>query len=187
MRKNIGIKPAIYPEPALLIGTYDKNNNPDCMVAAWGGISDDEEVFLCLANDHKTTENILLNKGFTLSSGEAKYVKEIDYLGIVSANKKEDKISKVGFHTHKSSFVNAPIIDEFRYTLECELISYDKDSCHLFGRIKNISVDESVLVNGKVDYKKLDPICYDPYSHAYIRLGDAVGQAFKDGLEIDKK
>ena len=44
--------------PVLIIGTYDDNGTPNAMNAAWGGIYDTNMVMVCLADDHKTTENI---------------------------------------------------------------------------------------------------------------------------------
>ena len=44
MRKNFGAKPWSYPQPVFIIAAYDEAGNPDAMNAAWGGISDTEEV-----------------------------------------------------------------------------------------------------------------------------------------------
>ena len=69
-------------------------------------------------------------------------------------------------------------------TLECEMLSYDKENNHLVGRIVNVSADESVLTDGKIDYRKLRPITYDPINHHYIALGEVVGNAFADGKKL---
>ena len=44
MRKSFGVKPLIYPQPVLIIGTYDKNGIANAMNAAWGGISEENEI-----------------------------------------------------------------------------------------------------------------------------------------------
>lgn len=44
MRKNFGAKAYTYPQPVLIIASYDENGNADAMNAAWGGISDDKEI-----------------------------------------------------------------------------------------------------------------------------------------------
>ena len=81
--------------------------------------------------------------------------------------------------------MDAPLIDELPMAVECELISYDPESCRLVGRIVNVSADESVLgENGKVDPNKLQPISYDPMNHHYLALGQKVGNAFKDGMTL---
>ena len=91
---------------------------------------------------------------------------------------------KAGFHAVRSEAVNAPIIEELPFVLECEMVSYDEDSNHLVGRIVNISADERILTDGKIDYRKLRPITYDPIAHHYIELGEVVGNAFSDGKQL---
>ena len=159
MRKNFGAKPMCYPMPVYIIATYGADGTPDAMNAAWGGISEEQEISICISENHKTTENILARKAFTVSMATARYMKECDYVGIVSGNKVPDKFRRAGFHATKSEFVDAPLIDELPMALECELISYDPETCRLVGRIVNVSADESVLgENGKVDVSKLQPI-----------------------------
>lgn len=170
--------------PVLIIGTYDENGSPDAMNAAWGGIYDTNQIMICLANDHKTTENIKKTGAFTVSFATAKTVAPCDYVGIVSANDEPEKFKKAGFHATKSETVNAPIIDELPMTVECKLIKFNEDGICV-GEIVNISVDEKILdENGKVDAKKLDPIIYDSVTHAYWNFGNKVGRAFSDGKAL---
>lgn len=37
------------------------------MNAVWGGISEEQEISICVREDHKTTENILARKAFSVS------------------------------------------------------------------------------------------------------------------------
>ena len=185
MRKNFGAKAMCYPMPVFIIGTYNADGTPNAMNAAWGGISEETEVTVCIDSGHKTAENLLARKAFTLSMATAKMLIACDYVGIVSGNKVPDKFEKAGFHATKSEFVDAPLIDELPMALECQVISYDKETCRLVGRIVNVSADEAVLgENGKVDVSKLQPITYDPMNHQYLVLGDVVGQAFRDGMAL---
>ena len=123
MRKNFGAKPYTYPQPVLIISAYDENGTPDAMNAAWGGISDDTQISMCLSAGHKTVKNIQARKAFTVSMADAAHVVACDYVGIVSGNKVPDKFEKAGFHATKSEFVDAPLIDELPMTLECTLVS----------------------------------------------------------------
>ena len=185
MRKNFGAKPMCYPMPVYIIGTYGADGVPNAMNAAWGGISEDTEISICISADHKTTENILSRKAFTVSMATAETLTACDYVGIVSGTKEPDKFAKAGFHATMSEFVDAPLIDELPMALECKLISYDPESCRLVGEIVNGCADESILGdNGKVDVQKLQPITYDPMNHPNLVLGEKVGQAFHDGLAL---
>ena len=185
MRKNFGAKPYTYPQPVLIIASYDENGTPDAMNAAWGGISDDTQISMCLSAGHKTVKNILKRKAFTVSMADAAHVAACDYVGIVSANDVPDKLEKAGFHTTRSEFVDAPLIDELPMALECRLVSYDEESCRMVGEIVNVSAEESVLdENGEIDPGKLQPITFDPVNNAYLKLGEKVGNAFRDGLAL---
>ena len=185
MRKNFGPKPYLYPQPVLIIGTYDEDGNPDAMNAAWGGISEANQISICLSAGHKTVRNLLKSGAFTVSVADAGHVKECDWFGIASGNTVQDKIARAGFHVIKSEFVNAPLIEELPMAVECELISYDAETCHLVGRIVNVSADECILdEQGKIDPDKLHALTFDPVHNAYLAIGEKVGNAFRDGLKL---
>jgi Conserved protein/domain typically associated with flavoprotein oxygenases, DIM6/NTAB family len=185
MRKNFGAKHWLYPQPVLIIGTYDENGKADAMNAAWGGISEETEISICLDASHKTVSNFLKTGYFTVSMADDKHVAACDYIGIVSANDVPDKVERAGFHPVKAEMVNAPVFEELPMSLECKVISWDASHCRLVGEIVNVSADESILDDkGRIDVKKLSPITYDPIGTTYIKLGEKVGNAFKDGLSF---
>ena len=180
-RINFGPKPFIYPMPVLIIGTYDENGVPNAMNAAWGTITDMNEITISMS-PHKTTENFLKTGAFTVSIATEDTVVPCDYVGVESASKVPDKFAKAGFHATGSEYVNAPLIDELPMVLECKVKSYEDEI--LVGEIVNVCADESILTDGKIDPKKLKPIAYDPVNHTYVGLGDVVGKAFADGLKL---
>ena len=185
MKKNFGAKPFLYPQPVLIIATYGADGTPDAMNAAWGGIADTNRIAMYLSASHKTVKNILERRAFTVSMADEAHVVEADYVGIVSANNVPDKLEKAGLHTTKSEFVDAPCIDELPMTLECRLISYDAESCIMTGQIVNVSAEERILnAEGNIDPQKLAPITFDPANNAYLKLGEKVGSAFKDGAKL---
>ena len=185
MRKNFGAKPWTYPQPVFILAAYDENGTPNAMNAAWGGISEDKELSICISEGHKTTANILARKAFTVSMATAEQMVACDYVGIVSGNDTADKMEKAGWHTTKAQHVDAPLIDELPMALECRLVSYDPENGHMVGQIVNISVDEAVLDGeGKIDPEKLQPITFDPIHSAYRKLGEKVGNAFRDGSQL---
>ncbi len=105
-RVDFGAKPFVYPMPVLIIGTYDENGVPDAMNAAWGCITDMNEISISMSN-HKTTENLEKTGAFTVSFATEDTVVACDYVGVESANKVPDKFAKAGFHAIKSENVNA--------------------------------------------------------------------------------
>ena len=113
---------------------------------------------------------------------DAEHVAACDYVGIVSGNHVPDKVARAGFHTTRSSFVDAPLIDELPLTLECRLVSFDPETEMLIGEIVNVAAEERILdAEGKIDPAKLRPITFDTVNHAYLVLGEKVGNAFRDG------
>jgi flavin reductase (DIM6/NTAB) family NADH-FMN oxidoreductase RutF len=180
-RKDFGAKPLSYPQPVWIIATYDENGVPNAMNAAWGGISEEKEISVCLSPGHKTCRNFAATGAFTVSMADAAHVAACDYVGIASGNQTPDKFARAGFTATPSVLVNAPIINELAVCLECRVISFDTDSCILKGEIVNVSVDEAALTDGKVDVAKVAPICFDPFNRAYHVLGEKVGDAWGSG------
>lgn len=180
-RVDFGVKPYVYPMPVLIVATYDENGVPNAMNAAWGCITDINEISISMS-EHKTTENFAQTGAFTVSFATEDTVIPCDYVGIVSASKVPDKFAKAGFTAIKSAYVNAPVINELPMALECKVKSFEDGI--LIGEIVNVNADESILTEGKIDPAKMKPITYDPVNHTYIGLGKVVGHAFSDGKQI---
>jgi flavin reductase (DIM6/NTAB) family NADH-FMN oxidoreductase RutF len=164
-----------------MIATYDANQNPDVMMAAWAGQLDYTKIVISLS-PHKTTENLAVTKAFTVSFADIHTVAESGYFGLVSGAKVPDKVAKVGFTVSPSPNVDAPIIDQYPLTLECKVVSW-KDGI-LVGEVVNMSADECILTDGKVDLGKLQPIVFDAAALTYRALGEVVGQAWGSGKKF---
>ncbi len=188
MKRNIGAKTIITPLPVFIIATYDENGVPNAMNAAWGTQCDNDKVFLLLGS-HKTTDNLKLKKAFTLAFATPETMRISDYFGLESG-RRANKIEKAGVHVHKASKVDAPIIDEYPLTLECEVVEMQEveGDFRIVGQVVNTVADESILGDGgNIDLGKLRPISYDSSAKAYRVLGDIVGNAFHDGASIKNK
>ena len=182
-RKNFGADRALVttPQPCVMIATWDKDHNPDVMMAAWAGQLDYKQIVISLAR-HKTTENLEQTGAFTVSFADERTVAESDYFGLVSGNKVPDKVARVGFTVTPSPNVDAPIINEYPLTLECRVVSFEDGM--LIGEVVNQSADESILTDGKVDLAKLKPIVFDAAGMCYRAVGDSVGQAWGSGKKF---
>lgn len=180
-RVDFGAKPYLYPMPVLIVATYDENGVPDAMNAAWGIITDMNEISISMGS-HKTTDNLAKTGAFTVSMATEEFVVASDYVGIESGRKVPDKFARSGFHAKKSAHVNAPLIAELPMALECRVKSFENGI--LVGEIVNVNADESILTDGKIDPKKLKPITYDPVNNTYVGLGEVVGKAFGDGMKL---
>lgn len=185
MRKNFGAKPWVYPQPVFIVAAYDKDGTADAMNAAWGCISGQNRITMFLGSRHKTVENILATKAFTVSMADTEHIVQCDYVGVESGNDVTNKMEKSGFTTEKAEFVNAPIICELPMAMECKLISYDKSTCAMTGEIINVNADQKILdEKGSIDPAKFTPIIFDSVNGAYLKIGEKAGNAFKDGLKL---
>ena len=188
-RKNFGDAGIITPLPAIMIATYEKEN-PDVMMAAWGGQCGSKHICFNLSA-HKTTDNIRLKKAFTVSFASKNDIVQSDYFGIVSANDVPDKVARAGFTVTKSPNVDAPIVNEYPLTLECKVVQMDEDEkggARVVGEIVNMSAQESILnEEGKVDLSKLQPVIFDSSNNSYRVVGEQVGTAWGSGKAIQEK
>ena len=184
MKKRMGVKNWMFPMPVLMIGTYDEDGTPNMMNAAWGGVTLEDQITICIDTGHKTWANIAARKAFTVAFGTAATVQSCDYLGIVSGSKTPDKVAKSGFTASKGEFVDAPVMEELPLALECELVSMNEENCNVVGKIVNCAVEESALTDGKPDAAKMKPICFDPCQHVYRLMGEVVANAFSCGKKL---
>ena len=189
MKKDLGVKPAVFPMPVLMIATYGENDKIDVMNMAWGGVCAENMVALNPSEDHKTTKNIEERKAFTLSIADTDHLEESDFFGIASGNRMEDKFERTGMHAVKSKNVDAPIIDEYPLTLECKVVEMQNQpyGLRVLGEIVNVVVDEKVLdEKGKVDASKLNAFVFDQFRNGYYKVGKKVGQAWNSGMKFMK-
>lgn len=190
MKKDLGIIPAVYPMPVLMVAAYDENGRVNVMNAAWGMISDMDKIALFIGKDHKTTKNILATKAFTVSIADRDHMDVADYFGIATGNKTPDKFERTGYHALRSSHVNAPVVEEFPLVMECELAEeVNTENMHcIVGRIVNVAADERVLSeNGKVAPLKLNALIFDQFQNGYYVSGEQVGRAWNAGAALAKQ
>ncbi len=185
MKKSIGPRAIIQPNPVLIIGSYDQSGRPNIMTVAWGGIccSKPPCAVISLRQATYTYGNIQHNKAFSINIPSTAFVKEADYVGIYSG-KNEDKFKALGLTPVKSEVVNAPYVKEFSLILECEVLKIVEIGLHtqFIGEIKDIKADESILAeNGLPDIEKVQPFIYDSAGPRYYALGDFLGKPYSVG------
>ena len=187
MKKSIGAKTIVYPTPVFIIGTYGKDESPNAMNVAWGGISCSSPpcVSISVREATYTHGNIVNKKAFTVNIPSESNIKEADYFGITSG-KNEDKFAATGLTPVKSELVDAPYIKEFPLVLECKLVNTTELGLHTHftGEIMDIKVDENLLHQGNPDIEQIKPFLYDPSSRRYYGVGKLIGKAFSVGKDI---
>lgn len=185
MKKSIGPKTILFPTPALVVATYDKNGKANAMTAAWGGIccSKPPCIAVSLLRSRYTYENIIEQKAFTVNIASEAHVKSVDYFGIATG-RDVDKFSVIGLTPVKSTLVNAPYIQEYPLFLECKLMQQVEIGSHVqfIGEILDVKADESVLTeDGLPDIEKVMPVCFSPVKVSYFGIGKKLGKAYSIG------
>jgi flavin reductase (DIM6/NTAB) family NADH-FMN oxidoreductase RutF len=135
---------------------------------------------------HYTNAGIKENNTFSVNIPPESLVKETDYCGIVSG-KKTDKSHL--FDVFYGELETAPMIKECPINMECRLERIVDFPAHdvFVGDIVQTHVDESALLNGKVDISKLKPLLFDMSSKKYWSLGHTIANCWSIGKEIKKR
>lgn len=182
----------MYPAPAVVASAYDENGRADACTLAFATMCSHHPPAVMIAINstlkRKTLKSILETQEFCIGFGSVEHMAEMDYLGIESGYN-ENKLSKINFTPVKGKKVNAPIIDEFKVSLECRVMHVAEVGSHtqITGEIVNVQADESVIdEKGKIIFEKVNPIAYDDISHSYYEMGDKIADAFKVGLKFRK-
>ena len=167
MRTKLNITEGIFPMPVLMVATYNEDGSVNVMNAAWGTMQERDTVVVNLTETHKTVQNIKARGAFTVSIADAAHIVEADYFGVESGNKVADKFARSGLTASKAETVDAPVINEFPICLECRFIEYQNNEygCGVIGKVINVTADESVMVDGKIDMSKVNAIAFAPYHH----------------------
>lgn len=192
MKVNLKPRSMMYPSPAVVATAYDSEGKADACTLAFAAMCSHRPPAVMIAINstlkRKTLKSILETKEFCIGFPSAEHAAQTDYMGIFSGYD-TDKIDDVGFTHKKAEMVNAPVINEFKVSVECRVMHVAEVGSHtqITGEVVNIQADEDILNNkGKVDFEKLDPLAYDDVGYDYYRMGEKIADAFKIGLKYKK-
>jgi flavin reductase (DIM6/NTAB) family NADH-FMN oxidoreductase RutF len=188
MKQSLGAKTLVYPTPVFVVGTYNSQGQPNAMTASWAGIccSRPPCVAVSLRKATSTYGNLVERKAFTISIPSEDYLKQADYIGMVSG-KDLDKFAKTRLTAVRSQLVDAPYIAEFPLVLECKLAHTFELGLHtqFVGEILDVKAEEAVLnASGLADIKKVRPLVFTPDTQQYFGIGNFLGQAFSVGSAL---
>ena len=173
------------PSPLYIITSYKSNGQPNACMQSWTTFTGGKNGYFAIVSAvskyghlyqtlHETGEAVI---NFMSADLYDKCMSTCKNNGFET-----DEIKTAGLTSVKAEMVNAPLIDELPMALECKVKSFENGI--LIGEIVNVSADESVITDGKIDPKKLKPIAFDPCNNAYLAMGDKVGDAFNIGMKL---
>jgi flavin reductase (DIM6/NTAB) family NADH-FMN oxidoreductase RutF len=186
MKKSIGVRETIFPNPVMIVGTYDRDGVPNAAAFAWGGVASSDPASLSVAvrPSRYTHENLMTKKAFTINLPSPEYVDEADYFGIVSG-RNVNKFEKTGLTPVKGEHVDAPYIDEFPINIECSVSHILDLGAHtlFIGKVKDIKVDEALSADLKGLWAASQTLTYDSLALSYRLPGEEAAKAFSCGLK----
>lgn len=191
MKTDLSAQTILLPSPILVIGTYGPDGRPNIMTAAWGGIASSKPpcISVSLREATLTYHHIKHTGAFTVNIPSEKHFKEADYVGLVSG-RDHDKFKETGLTPTKSKRVNAPIVEEFPYALECNLFKQVDCGLHtlFIGEIIGMVADDDVLNPSLLpDIEKVRPLFWGSFgSMGYYSVGGKLGNAFAAGKELQR-
>lgn len=186
-KKSLGVKSYLYPQPALVIGSYDKEGKPNMMTAAWISICNSNPLSIAVSMRPATYSygNVTETKSFTVNIPSAQLAKYVSYAGRFSG-RDVDKFKETGLTPVKGEFVNAPYIKEFPIVIECEVTAIHELGSHrqFIGKVIDVKADEAILdAKGNVDINLLNPIIYAAGN--YYQTGSLIPRADRSVENID--
>lgn len=188
MKKSLGAQALVFPTPVFVVGTYDKDGNPNVMTASWAGLCCSEPpcIAISLRKATLTYGNILRRPCFTISVPSEDYLKHADYFGMVTGGGPY-KLAVAKLTPVESKLVEAPYVKEFPMVLECRVVHTFELGLHtqFIGQILDVKADEAVLDQaGFADIKKVRPIVFAPDTRSYYGVGQYLGPAFSMGASL---
>ncbi len=188
MKKSLGPRTLAFPTPVWVIGSYDPEEKPNAMTAAWAGIccSSPPCVAVSLRKATYSYGNIVARQAFTVNIPSEEHAKIADYLGMATG-REVNKFKVARITPVKSGLVDAPYIQEFPLVLECQVLHTIEIGLHtqFIGRILDVKADPAVLgEHGFPDIVKVKPIVFGPEIRTYHGIGGFLGRAFDLGKDL---
>ena len=184
MKKNIGNVLALYPTPAVVVGT-EVNGKVNWLLIAHVGIIGHDRIMLSMFKKHYTNEGVKQVGKVSVNMVNETMLKRADFVGCVSGAK-EDKSEVFAYHLGEAG---TPIIEDSPLVMECEVVdNYETDTFDNFiCKITNTYVDEDCLnEKDKPDYDRLKPVLFEMPNYTYMRTGETIGKCCSLGKKIKK-
>ncbi|MBP2635190.1 MAG: flavin reductase [Firmicutes bacterium] len=187
MKQVMGPSDTFFPTPVVLVGS-GAGEATNIITVAWVGMvcSEPPTIAISMTKGRESTKIIRSHGEFTVNIPNVGLVREVDYCGIVSG-RNSNKFRDTNLTPVPGVKINAPIIQECPYNLECKVIQEQElgDFVIFFGEIVEIHIDDTCIGNnGKINLEKVEPLVYAAGLREYWNLGSQVGQAFYEGKKL---
>lgn len=175
----------LYPLPAVMVTSKDKNKTNIITVAWAGTVSSDPAMVSISVRPERYSYNLIKENGeFVINLVTKELVKACDFSGVKSG-RDIDKFKELNLHEETMSEIETKGIKESPVNIECKVTEVlDLGSHHMFlAKVIAIDIDSNLLdENNRFCLDKANLIAY---SHGeYFLLGEKLG---KFGFSVKKK
>ncbi len=191
MKIQLGPTGIFFPVPAALVvsGSMEK---PNIITVAWIGMmsASPPTIAISLKKSRYSLELIRQTKEFTVNISSVEQFKETDYCGLVSG-KDRDKFNDTNFTPIASKKIDAPIIEQCPFNLECRVVKEEVELGQwvvIFGEIVETHIDKDKidLSSKDINIAKVNPLVYCAAIREYWQLDKKIGKGFGAGKDLVK-
>ena len=176
---KINFKPGnmLYPLPAIMVSSADKDGKPNIITVAWTGTicSDPAMVSISVRKERYSHKLISESGEFVINLTTEELVKACDYCGVTSG-KDVDKFKEMNLTPFAVENCNAPGIKESPVNIACKVVEKKELGCHhmFIADVVGVSIDDTYMdEKGKFHLNDAGLVAY---SHGeYYSLGEKLG------------
>lgn len=167
----------LYPAPAVMVSTADREGRDDIVTLAWAGtVNSDPPMLSVSVRKERFSHHMLTETGeFAVNLVTEELTRAMDYCGVRSG-REVDKFAKTGLTRGKASKIQVPLIQESPVNLECRVRQVIPLGSHdlFLADILAVQVDERYLDEKGAFH--LNDAKLIAYSHGtYYSLGQVLG------------
>jgi flavin reductase (DIM6/NTAB) family NADH-FMN oxidoreductase RutF len=149
------------------------------------GIVDSTSISVSVGKRKYSNGGIKEHGTFSVNIPSVDLVEKTDYCGSVSGRKTDKSALFTNFY---GALETAPMIEECPINMACRVIQTLELTTHdaFVGEIVETYCDEAYLVDGKVDFARVQPILFTTDSN-YCKLGERFAQAWHVGRKLNSQ
>jgi flavin reductase (DIM6/NTAB) family NADH-FMN oxidoreductase RutF len=179
-----------FPVPICIAGTMINGKANYATYGSFGLLSPRPEMYIYIGSQESrhTNTGIKENGYFSVNIPSEEQMQKTDYVGLVSGHNTDKSTI---FNSFFGSVDKAPMIKECPVNMLCKLVkTADLPNREIFfGEVLESYVNKECINNGILNFEKINPLLFTmngPGNASYWKLGNIVGDAYKEGKTVLK-
>ena len=163
MSKSVLKGATLFAPLPVVMATVGDNVNSNIITIAWTGVvcSQPPRVYISVRHERHSYEMLKKSGEFVINFVSENLLASCDYCGIRSG-RDIDKFAEMKLTKLPANEVSAPLIAESPINMECKVFDILNLGSHdmFLADVVAIHVDDELMVDGKIDYKKAKLVNY---------------------------